>query len=457
MVNPCQIDDAQNCVQQQQLTSPAHATLPLQPHEHHQQQFLPKESQQHQQQLYHRHHHLTQQQQQPNPVDDKTSVRKNDNTFLPNPRHAKRPRWCEGRPQQPPPPQSPRSRRQATPRVGSRQINPRHLHQPLQQKQKQQQQQQPMELWDQSSHRAFVAAVYEVGMKHSSPSIILEQMTSKPSNLTTERVKSHLQKYRLNKPKGREDFLTEYDEWMDKNHRLCSADEDPSVALELLLQPRRRRLDAGSMAAYLTFSVMHEFSNQHCNNSKNSNHKTVNSNKGSNTHGQDPYSDVSRTGNNSNLEFLQSFMMTESFPMTFPSLTDAEKKSSLGQALACVMGLCLALKERHSSLRNNKKTTHENDGQAIMPLLSLAAPPPPPTNGEEFFPVLSSATLRALSRSVEAEEANTNNDQSDALFLSAPPVVAPAAPARSQPPSNGTATNQLNAFISEHHHHTDEV
>ena len=313
-----------------------------------------------------------------------------------------------------------------------------------------------MELWDQSSHRAFVAAVYEVGMKHSSPSIILEQMTSKPSNLTTERVKSHLQKYRLNKPKGREDFLTEYDEWMDKNHRLCSADEDPSVALELLLQPRRRRLDAGSMAAYLTFSVMHEFSNQHCNNSKNSNHKTVNSNKGSNTHGQDPYSDVSRTGNNSNLEFLQSFMMTESFPMTFPSLTDAEKKSSLGQALACVMGLCLALKERHSSLRNNKKTTHENDGQAIMPLLSLAAPPPP-TNGEEFFPVLSSATLRALSRSVEAEEANTNNDQSDALFLSAPPVVAPAAPARSQPPSNGTATNQLNAFISEHHHHTDEV
>lgn len=49
--------------------------------------------------------------------------------------------------------------------------------------------------WPDELHRDFVSAVFDVGLKHSSPSTILEHMPKHPQ-ITSERVKSHLQKYR---------------------------------------------------------------------------------------------------------------------------------------------------------------------------------------------------------------------------------------------------------------------
>lgn len=96
--------------------------------------------------------------------------------------------------------------------------------------------------WTLETHRAFVEAIYSVGMSHASPAVIMEYMTlldptdhsggrrrkSDHSNsghgshkertrgVTNERVKSHLQKYRINGEKSKNEFLQEYDAWMRK-------------------------------------------------------------------------------------------------------------------------------------------------------------------------------------------------------------------------------------------------
>jgi len=70
------------------------------------------------------------------------------------------------------------------------------------------------ENWDQYLHRRFVEVVYEAGVQSSSPSIILENMSHRPASLTSERVKSHLQKYRKNRPRSKEEFMSDYDNFM---------------------------------------------------------------------------------------------------------------------------------------------------------------------------------------------------------------------------------------------------
>ena len=85
-------------------------------------------------------------------------------------------------------------------------------------------------LWTEEMHRNFVTAIYDTGVAQSSPSVILENMDQLPtdgtaaaaaaaaasSSLTSERVKSHLQKYRKNKHKSKEEFLKEYDSFLRK-------------------------------------------------------------------------------------------------------------------------------------------------------------------------------------------------------------------------------------------------
>ena len=67
--------------------------------------------------------------------------------------------------------------------------------------------------WTDEIHRDFVAAVFDVGLKHSSPSAIMEQMP-RHEHITSERVKSHLQKYRLHRQKSKEKFMGNYDATM---------------------------------------------------------------------------------------------------------------------------------------------------------------------------------------------------------------------------------------------------
>ncbi|OEU08706.1 hypothetical protein FRACYDRAFT_249606 [Fragilariopsis cylindrus CCMP1102] len=69
----------------------------------------------------------------------------------------------------------------------------------------------PQPSWTSDQHKAFVTAIFEIGMKNCSPSIIMENMRKQPRYITRERTKSHLQKYRQTKERSRNEFLKDYD------------------------------------------------------------------------------------------------------------------------------------------------------------------------------------------------------------------------------------------------------
>ena len=80
-------------------------------------------------------------------------------------------------------------------------------------------------LHDFQLHRDFVSAIFDVGLKNCSPSSILEYMPSNP-DITSERVKSHLQKYRQNRQKSRVEFMSSYDSAMENFRKRQQKGED---------------------------------------------------------------------------------------------------------------------------------------------------------------------------------------------------------------------------------------
>jgi SHAQKYF class myb-like DNA-binding protein len=80
--------------------------------------------------------------------------------------------------------------------------------------------------WKADDYRNFVWAIYKIGMKHASPSVLMENMIlwkDQQDEVTSERVKSHLQKYRHNQTKSSADFLQEYDAWLSNAMALSIA------------------------------------------------------------------------------------------------------------------------------------------------------------------------------------------------------------------------------------------
>jgi len=63
----------------------------------------------------------------------------------------------------------------------------------------------PQELEDE-----FVASIFEIGLRNSSPKVLM-QLMPRTNQLTTEHIKSHLQKYRLHYARSKEEFLQYYD------------------------------------------------------------------------------------------------------------------------------------------------------------------------------------------------------------------------------------------------------
>ncbi|KAI9917801.1 hypothetical protein PsorP6_012941 [Peronosclerospora sorghi] len=84
-------------------------------------------------------------------------------------------------------------------------------------------------IWPDDLHRLFVAAIFDVlrdcdfnalvGLKNASPKALLALMEAAGPNsgLTTEHLKSHLQKYRLNYERSRTEFLAYYDRSAKRN------------------------------------------------------------------------------------------------------------------------------------------------------------------------------------------------------------------------------------------------
>lgn len=64
--------------------------------------------------------------------------------------------------------------------------------------------------WSEDLHRRFLATIFDIGLRQAKPKLLLE-LLQPPPGLTTEHIKSHLQKYRKNCKKTRELFMAQFD------------------------------------------------------------------------------------------------------------------------------------------------------------------------------------------------------------------------------------------------------
>lgn len=181
--------------------------------------------------------------------------------------------------------------------------------------------------WTLDQHRAFAAAIFEIGLKNCSPSIIMENMRKQPRYITRERTKSHLQKYRQTKQRSKGEFLKEFDAFFESteeakvllnsnssNKNLERKEPFTKAILTTALEGKKpSKLLGGKAAALLSYSVFNGFST---------------------SHGPDQ------------LQY-KAAKLTE-----FPSLTEEEKRSSVGASLLQVKTLIdnmtdVLLKTRH--------------------------------------------------------------------------------------------------------------
>ena len=192
--------------------------------------------------------------------------------------------------------------------------------------------------WSAEEHRAFACAIYKIGLKHSSPSILLENMSPTiPEAVTSERVKSHLQKYRAKGRESENEFLSSYDAWISNAMRFAqSSDEGEQVsALKHVVLPAEMtsvdKLSSDAMEAHLGFSIMMDAETQ----------------AGPANAGSTP---------------LESFHSMEALPfqshlddnkkeIQFPRLSDDEKQSPLGVSMSLVMGLFISLRDQIAEAR----------------------------------------------------------------------------------------------------------
>lgn len=203
--------------------------------------------------------------------------------------------------------------------------------------------------WDDDVHQKFVASIFEIGLRNASPAVILENMTQKSASITSERVKSKLQKYRKNKDKSREEFNEEYEAFLQRLRALdsagagTSASDSPMALLEML---GSNKMLGGDVAAFLSYAVMRE-------------RMTMASGEGD---GAIISSQLLKKGA---LEYVEHFAGTG---IPFPELTEEEKKSSLGISMTFVMGLFLSMSQYLASSREQQQhsnSSSEDDSKTV--------------------------------------------------------------------------------------------
>jgi SHAQKYF class myb-like DNA-binding protein len=193
--------------------------------------------------------------------------------------------------------------------------------------------------WDEETHRFFAEAIYELGLRNSSPAVILENMVQQPQMISSERVKSKLQKYRNQREKSKQEFMEDYNSFIRKAKAIETAGGGGSQAPGALLEMMgSSKLYGGDVAAFLSYAVMKEREIKQGGESLLS---TAILKKGA-------------------LEYVENFSGTG---IAFPKLSEEEKKSSLGVSMTFIMGLFLSMTQH--IMKERART--EGQGGAFLP------------------------------------------------------------------------------------------
>ena len=174
--------------------------------------------------------------------------------------------------------------------------------------------------WPDELHRDFVSAIFDVGLKHASPSALLEHMPEH-DQITSERVKSHLQKYRMHRAKSKKEFMSCYEATLN-NYQVTGA--------------KSKSLGSGEVAAHLAYSTM------------------IEPEETSSTEPIQGQPNLPRESAN------DMFGTSRGGALILPKLTEAEKKSPMGASLGYLMGLFFSL--RQQLLANRAAAASSVDG-----------------------------------------------------------------------------------------------
>ena len=217
--------------------------------------------------------------------------------------------------------------------------------------------------WNEAHHRDFVEAVFKIGLVQASPSVILENMIQKPPALTSERVKSHLQKYRNHKEKSTLDFMKEYDKWMDKALMITAASAGSSDASNDRCIGGRAvaemvgsdNLMGGDLAAYLAFSVLSDETSRP---TKSASNEALHISIARNVTEQVLSPKRIRSGSQ---EFAEAFSGSQ---IPFPSLTKEERESELGIWFGHTLSLFYSM--NHQLVQQRRKLSAQQHRSAPM-------------------------------------------------------------------------------------------
>eukprot|EP00559_Dactyliosolen_fragilissimus_P005060 CAMPEP_0184855114 /NCGR_PEP_ID=MMETSP0580-20130426/437_1 /TAXON_ID=1118495 /ORGANISM="Dactyliosolen fragilissimus" /LENGTH=299 /DNA_ID=CAMNT_0027349541 /DNA_START=435 /DNA_END=1334 /DNA_ORIENTATION=+ len=225
-----------------------------------------------------------------------------------------------------------------------------------------------------SHHRNLVSTIFDIGIKHSSPLAILEQL--KPitkekyrGDLNIERIKSKLQKFRKNKEKFKQEFMTDYDKALDMYHyvptRVEPDDNKPDFVnqaysgqnwhLPLHMRgnflPLFNSMSSGEIAAYLTYAA--------------TSYPRVKSRERN-------MSTIIHNENNENLVCAdnsegQDNLIIPSAGLILPKLTEEEKSSTIGSSLGSFVSLFQSLsKELYLNRAKIQKTNDLEKFQVVQ-------------------------------------------------------------------------------------------
>lgn len=185
--------------------------------------------------------------------------------------------------------------------------------------------------WPEDLHANFVSAIFDVGLKHASPTFFLEHASEKfgDEQINMDDVKPYLQRYRYHQPKSQRDFL---DNFTRRKDNLVGANDAKShVPL------------AGATAAYLSYIIaLKEKSGSltvSCENTMKNESSSMNR----------TIQDLPTIE-----EINLSSLVNSRGELILPRLTDEEKRSSVGTTMGYFLGLFLSLKEQISKERETK-------------------------------------------------------------------------------------------------------
>lgn len=182
--------------------------------------------------------------------------------------------------------------------------------------------------WPDDLHRDFVSAIFDVGLKHSSPSTVMEHMPAH-EQITTERIKSHLQKYRLHRQKSKKEFMTSYQATVQQ----LNAEGIDSVSA----------LAGGQVAGHLTFASLTQPDPEPMEEDE---------------EGDAAEGDESQGNDSTSSKHLVPAVQVEEPQQdifVLPRLTDAEKHSQIGTSLGYLMGLFFSLRQQLENQRDEQE------------------------------------------------------------------------------------------------------